>query len=91
MLKEVYEVLGQHELTTIDDGLMITRDNAWAFVNSLSEESSLLRPELVTKRDAEAASIGRFLLNPTIPFSWITNLIATKEVRDVGRILDELK
>ena len=84
VLKDLYDLFEQDEITLIDDALIWFRDSAWEFATKLAE-AGWLDPALITLRDYAIAQFGSLMLHPPPVFAGLVTAIAAKESRDVAR------
>jgi hypothetical protein len=70
-------------------GIRAARDAAWELSGRLVSEP-LAAPELVAARDAETRRAGLLVCGRLSPFAVANRLVATRECRDVERVVDTL-
>ncbi len=90
VLADIYAVLMQHELDLIADGLVFTRDRAWAFASLLAREPVFLHAATIDVHDIETAALGTLILNPPGLLAQIVDVIASRESRDIVKNIETL-
>lgn len=90
VLANIYDVLMQHELDLIADGLVVVRDGAWIFAKLLAAEPKIVHAANIDVHDLEVAALGRLILQPPGFLQGIVDVIAARESRDVVRNIETL-
>jgi hypothetical protein len=90
LLKDLYALLGKHELALIDDALGGTRAVAWGLAVTLTNEAPELRPGTMAVQDKIVADLIGVLMTPPEPLEAIAQLIARAENQDVTEVIREL-
>ncbi len=90
VLADLYDVLMQHEIDLIDDGLIVFRDGAWRFATVLACEPSIMHQATIMVKDLEVAKLGTLILYPPPLLASITTVIGSKESRDVVHNIEVL-
>src|SRR6185436_6911969 len=90
VLADIYDVLMQHELDLIAEGLVIVRNRAWAFASLLAKEPSILHGATSDVHDLEVAGLGKLILHPPGFLETIVEVIAARESRDIVKNIQTL-
>ena len=90
VLADLYDVLMQHEIDLIDEGLMVFRDGAWRFAVLLACEPAILHQATIMVKDLEVAKLGTLILYPPPLIASIVSVIAARESRDVVHNIEVL-
>jgi hypothetical protein len=90
VLADLYDVLMQHEIDLIDEGLIVFRDSAWRFATLLACEPAIMHPATIMVKDLEVAKLGTLILYPPQMLAAIVAVIAARESRDVVRNIQVL-
>ena len=90
VLADIYDVLMQHELDLIADGLVITRDSAWLFAKELAIEPSIMHPATIMMHDMRVAGLGTLILHPPKLIADAVAVIAAAESRDIVKNIETL-
>ncbi|MBV9438776.1 MAG: hypothetical protein JOZ24_02165 [Candidatus Eremiobacteraeota bacterium] len=93
VLADLYDVFKKYELTTLADGLVVIRDDAWRFAEVLALEPELIRSPTIAGRDVLTAAAGMNVLHPPPPVGAVAAGITAREATDISsniRILDDI-
>jgi hypothetical protein len=90
VLADLYDVLMQHEIDLIDEGLIVFRDGAWRFATLLACEPSIMHQATIMVKDLEVAKLGTLILYPPPMLASIAAVIAASESRDVVHNIEVL-
>jgi hypothetical protein len=80
----------KNELDLIADGLVITRDSAWAFAKELAVEPSIVHSTTIMLHDMRVAALGTLILHPPKLIADAIAVIAAAESRDIVKNIETL-
>jgi hypothetical protein len=83
-------LLGDHDEALTRFSLRVARDGAWEFATQLSRATVAGRDELIDRRDASVADVGRRLLTRAGPLHTSQRLARTLEWSSVRQVIDRL-
>ena len=91
VLADIYNVLMNHELDLIADGLVVVRDSAWHFATVLASKPGFLDPTIISLHDLKVAGLGKLILNPPgLLLSHLVEVIGAAESRDIVKNIQTL-
>jgi hypothetical protein len=90
VLADLYDVLMEHEIDLIDEGLIIFRDGAWRLATLLACEPAIMHPATIMVKDLEVAKLGTLILYPPPLIASVVAVIASSESRDVVHNIEVL-
>jgi len=83
-------LLGDHDEAVTRFSLRVARDGAWDFATGLSQADVNARDDLIDRRDASVADVGRRLLTRAGPLHTSQRLARMLEWSSVGQVIDRL-
>jgi hypothetical protein len=90
LLAAVDVLFGEHDEALTQFSLRVARDGAWKFATQLAQAPAGGRDELIEKRDASVADVGRRLLTRAGPVHTTQRLARRLEWSSVAEVIDRL-